>query len=391
MSGRERWKDALESRADFFQAISDGARQPGVINLGQSEAELGWPDDMLELAARLVRDGASNQYPPSSGVRALREGVVAHYLSHQNLEYDTEGIVVTSGATEALAAAILALVQPASEVVVFQPAYGAYVPLILRAGGRPRLVGMRPDAWVPDLKAFEKAAAAGAQIVIVNTPLNPFGTSLDGEAADEFGAICLKYGVTVISDEVWEHTQFDRPFRSIASVNGMQSRTVKIGAAGKIFGLMGWKVGWACSSRKLTHRIALMHESLTFATSPPLQHAVAFGLAKDREYFDGHRSLLYRAKERLESGLTHAGFAIEPCTATHFLIVNLAKSQIAKCDLDVCSYLLDSVGVATVPVSIFFGDDGPTEYLRLCFAKRDETIDAAIDRLAEAGNSLIEA
>lgn len=364
---------------NVFEAISDLARRYGALDLGQSAAEFGWPQDMLDFAARSIRAGEANQYPPSQGLPVLRDAVALHYRSYQGLKYASEEVVVTSGATEALAATILALVGPDDRVVVFQPAYGAYLPLIRRAGGRPQLLPLRGDTWTPDLTALEQAAADGARVVVLNNPLNPFGSKLDDVALAEFAEICSCYDLVVIADEVWEHTCFDGIFLSTASGSGMRERTVKIGAAGKIFGLMGWKVGWTCSPRKLANDIARMHQNLTFATAPHLQHAVAFGLGQGEDYFENHRRQLKRARDRLANGLAVAGFFVSPSEATHFLTIDLELSGISIKDVEFCHLLAAKAGVAAIPVSAFFDGPGPNRYVRLCFAKTDATIDRAID------------
>jgi aspartate/methionine/tyrosine aminotransferase len=294
-------------------------------------------------------------------------------------------VIVTSGATEAIAAAILALVSPGDEVVMFQPLYDAYLPLVLRAGGVPRLVCLAPPDWRITAEARDAAFSERTRVAILNTPLNPSGTLI---GADELALIAervIASGAVLVSDEVWEHVVFDgRRHVSPMALPGMRDRTVKIGSAGKIFSLTGWKVGWMCAAPALAGPLSRAHQFLTFTTPPNLQAAAASGLGKDDGYFEGMRADFARSRDRLTTQLRQAGWAVLPSEATYFLSLDLAASGIALDDRSFCERLVDQFGVAAIPFSAFYAEAPVTHIVRLCFAKRDETLDAAAERIARA-------
>lgn len=367
-----------------FELISRQATEKNAINLGQGLPEFGWPPELIE-AARAALVEHSNQYPPSAGLPVLREAVAQHYLTHQALRYDASDIVVTSGGTEALAAAIFGLIRPGDEVILIEPFYGAYRPLVERAGGRVRTLRLAPPAFRLDREAIEQCLTDRTRMIVFNNPLNPFGAVLDKGQLDVVADVCCRHDLVAVSDEVWEHSLVaPRQFRSLASIDGMQERTVKIGAAGKIFSLTGWKVGWTCSGPKLTQRIEQAHMDLTFATAPHLQHAVAFGLGMAPGYFDCVRRDLMKAATHLRHGLTSLGLEVLPSEATHFLSIDLRKSGVRCGDLDFCTALLEEAGVATIPISTFYRSDAPTHFVRFCYAKRTETLEAALSRIGAA-------
>lgn len=367
----------------IFEAMSARARATGAINLGQGFPDGRGPEDVLAEAARALLE-ESNQYPPMAGTPALRQAVADHYRVHQGLDLDACEVIVTSGATEALAAAIFALVTPGDEVVMFQPLYDAYLPLVQRAGGVARLVRLEPPEWRVTADALAAVASARTRLVILNSPLNPTGTML---AADELALIadfCVSHDAIAICDEVWEHVVFDGArHRSLMALPGMRERTVKIGSAGKIFSLTGWKVGWLCATPAISAVLAKAHQFLTFTTPPNLQAAAAYGLGKDAAYFDAMRAGYQRSRDRLAAGLRGLGYRVLPSAATYFLTIDLAASGIAMDDVAFAQWLLDEAGVATIPVSAFYAQEPVTSVVRLCFAKHDATLDAALERMAK--------
>lgn len=368
----------------IFETMSARARATGAINLGQGFPDSGWPDDVLEVAAEALRSGY-NQYPPMAGTPALRRAIADHYRAHQGVDLDWQAeITVTSGATEALAAAILALVTPGDEVVLFQPLYDAYLPLVRRAGGIPRLVRLTPPHW--QFSDADLAAVFGprTRLVLLNNPLNPSASTFDRASLERLARFVVAFDAVVIADEVWEHVVFDGAAHvSVLAVPALRDRAVKIGSAGKIFALTGWKVGWLCAAPALTAGVARAHQFLTFTTPPNLQAGVAHGLAKDPGWFAGMRAGFETARDRLVTGLAAAGYATLPSPATWFVSIDLAASGIAGDDVSVADRLLDA-GVATIPVSAFYAEAPVTDTLRLCFAKRDEVLDTALERLAAA-------
>lgn len=365
----------------IFETMSARARASGVINLGQGFPDGRGPEDVLAEGARALVE-ESNQYPPMAGTPALREAVAAHYQAHQGLDLTPGEVIVTSGATEALAAAILALVSPGDEVVLFQPLYDAYLPLVLRAGGVPRFVRLEPPHWRITAEALEAVASPRTRLVLLNSPLNPAGSMTSSEELALLADFCIGHDCIAICDDVWEHVVFDgAAHRSLMAEPGMRERTVKIGSAGKIFSLTGWKVGWMCAAPPLAAVLAKAHQFLTFTTPPNLQAAAAYGLGKDASYFTGMRAGYQRSRDRLTAGLGALGYTVLPSAATYFLNLDLAASGVAMDDVAFCDWLLDEAGVAAIPMSAFYAQDAVTSVVRLCFAKQDATLDAALDRM----------
>jgi len=366
----------------IFEAMSARARATGAVNLGQGFPDGKGPLDVLQEAARALLS-ESNQYPPMAGIPALRQAVADHYAAHQGLDLDAAEVIVTSGATEALAAAILALVSPGDEVILFQPMYDAYLPLVERAGGVARFVRLEPPEWRITREALERAASPQTRLILFNDPLNPTATMASAAERKLLAEFCVERDLIAICDEVWEHVVFDgRAHASLMAEPGMRNRSVKIGSAGKIFSLTGWKVGWLCAAPALSGVIAKAHQFLTFTTPPNLQAAAAYGLGKDMAYFQGMRAGFARSRDRLAVGLQAAGYRVLPSVATYFLSVDLAASGIAMGDLAFCEWLVEERGVAAIPVSAFYAQDAVTNVVRLCFAKADDTIDAALERMA---------
>ncbi len=373
----------------IFETMSARARATGAINLGQGFPDSGWPQDVLDVAAAALLTG-HNQYPPMAGTPELRRAIADHYRAHQAVDLDWQGeITVTSGATEALAAAIFALVSPGDEVVLFQPMYDAYLPLVLRAGGVPRLVRLAPPDWRFTDAMLAAAFTPRTKLVILNNPLNPSASTFDRAALELLGRFAAAHDAIVISDEVWEHVLFDGAEHvSVLAIPALRDRAVKIGSGGKILALTGWKVGWMCAAPALSAALARSHQFLTFTTPPNLQAGVAHGLGKDSAWFTAMRAGFQRSRDRLVTGLTAAGYAMLPSAGTYFVSIDLAATGIA-CDDGSAAERLIHAGVASIPISAFYAETPVTNTLRLCFAKQDATLDAAIERLAAALPGLI--
>ncbi|MDO9431850.1 MAG: aminotransferase [Phenylobacterium sp.] len=368
-----------------FEEMSGLARQYGAINLGQ-----GFPDDPGPEAIRAkAADGVMNgynQYPPMAGLPELRAAVAGHYARSQGLDLDWQSeVTVTSGATEALAAAFFGLIQPGDEVVVFQPLYDAYLPLIRRAGGVPRLVKLSPPHWRFDRAMLEAAFTAKTRFVVLNNPINPAGAVLPDSDLALLAEFCVRHDTIAICDEVWEQVVFDGAVhRPLIGYPGMRERTVKIGSAGKMFGLTGWKVGFLCAASALTHVLSRTHQFLTFTTPPNLQAAVAFGLENSGDWFEAMPKALQRSRDRLAEGLKREGFAVLPSQGNYFLNVDLAASGVTEGDRAFALRAVTEAGVASIPVSALYEEDHVTTILRLCLAKKDATLDAGVERLAKA-------
>jgi aspartate/methionine/tyrosine aminotransferase len=366
----------------IFEEVSALARARGAINLGQGFPDGAGPRDVLEAAATAVLT-SSNQYPPSRGLPDTREAVADHYRRHQLLNVIADQVLITSGATEALAASLLALLGPGDEILLLEPMYDAYLPLVRQAGGVARLVTLRPPHWRLPLDEIDAAVGPRTRAILFNNPLNPAARAFDEQELVRLAALCVRHNLIAICDEVWEHIVFDgRRHVSLIGLPGMAGRSVKIGSAGKIFALTGWKVGFAVASPGLLDPIARAHQFLTFTTPPNLQIAVGFGLGKDPAYFEAMRTTFRRSRDRLTAALTAGGFAVLPSEGTYFIVLDLWASGLAGDDRELCRRMIDEAGVAAIPLSAFYASGHePDGHVRLCFVKADAVLDEAAERL----------
>jgi N-succinyldiaminopimelate aminotransferase len=370
----------------IFETMSRLAAEKGAVNLGQGFPEEDGPLDILEAAAKATLDGP-NQYPPSRGLPALRQAVAAHYREHQNIDLDWQSeITITSGATEAIAAALLAFIEPGDEVILFEPMYDAYLPMVRRAGGVPRIVRLTPPHWRLQRETLAAAFNDRTRVVVINTPLNPSASVMSRDELAMLAELCRAHNAIVVSDEVWEHVLFDDA-QHVSMLELLRDRTLKIGSAGKMFSLTGWKVGFACGAPALMDVFAKAHQFLTFTTPPNLQRAVAYALGKERSYFDAMRAGFQRSRDRLVSALEGEGFVLLPAKGAYFVSIDLAASGIAISDEAFAKHAIEH-GVATIPVSAFYANPGAPALVRLCFAKRDETLDRGAEALIRAKRAL---
>lgn len=368
----------------IFARMSTLAARHGAVNLGQGFPDFGWPDEILDAAARALTE-KSNQYAPARGLVELREAIAAHYDRHQDLGIGADHICVTSGGTEALGACILSVVEPGDEVIIFTPAYDSYAPMIRRAGGIVREVALAPPEWAIDAEALQNAISARTRAIVFNNPHNPAARLFSPEELEIVAALACAHDLIVISDEVWEHVILDgQAFVPLASLPGMAERTLKVGSAGKIFSLTGWKVGWIVADPALAVVAAKAHQFLTFATAPNLQWAVSYGLNEGDSWIQPMKARFERARDRMTDQLRAAGFVVLPADATYFLCVDLAASGIAMDDLAFAHLAVEQAGVAVVPLSVFAEQDPPRHLVRLCFGKKEETIDAGVAAMTKA-------
>ncbi len=365
----------------IFERMSALARETGAINLGQGFPDREHAPELLEAARRALVE-KSNQYPPMRGLAELRRAVCDYYLREQGLEVAEEEVVVTSGATEALAASILALIQPGDEAILLQPCYDAYLPLIERAGGTVKLVNLEPPFWSVHKETIRASIGPKTRAIVLNTPNNPTGTIVPREQLEQLGEICEEHDLTLLCDEVWEGMIFDgTPHVSPLAIPTLRNRAIKIGSAGKIFSLTGWKIGWAVASPTLASAIAAQHQFLTFTTATPLQWAVAEGLALPHQWHEAHRAQYGASRQRLVEELEAAGYKVLPSSGTWFVTIDLVASGLPADDELVAERLIREAGVVTIPVSAFYHDAKEKGFLRLCFAKQDAVLDEALGRL----------
>jgi aspartate/methionine/tyrosine aminotransferase len=366
----------------IFETMSRLARHYDAVNLGQGFPDDKGPLDVLQQAAEQLLEG-SNQYPPMLGIPALRQAVALHAERFYGLTVDWQSeTLVTSGATEALAAAIFALVEPGDEVVLIEPFYDAYLPLVLRAGATPRFVSLKPPHWRLERADLAAAFSPRTKAIIVNNPMNPTGRVFSAAELDLIAEFATGADAFVIADEVYEHLVFDgASHKTLLKVAGLRDRVIKIGSAGKTFSLTGWKVGYVTAQPALINLLGKAHQFLTFTTPPNLQAAVAFGLNKEIGYFKALAADMQRRRDRFVSGLHELGLAPLLCEGTYFANIDVAALG-AEDDETFCRKLVEEKGVAAIPVSAFYRGQPIRSVIRFCFAKQDAVLDAALQRLA---------
>ena len=373
----------------IFETMSRLAQEHGAINLGQGFPDGPAPTELIEAATRALQE-KSSQYPPMRGLPELRAALADHYAAHQGLTLMPDEIIITSGATEALAATLFALLNPGDEVILFQPLYDAYAPLVRRAGGIPRFVSLLAPDWALPRDAIEAAISPRTRMILLNSPHNPTGKCLSADDLRFLAELCRQHDLLLVCDEVWEGMIFNG-LRHLSPLGepALRDRSIKIGSAGKLFSLTGWKVGWICAAPPLAEAIARMHQYLTFTTPPALQWAVAEGLALPVRWHEEHRASHSAGRAQLAKGLAAAGYAVHQGAASWFLLVDLSASGIALDDRGFCERLVREAGVAAIPLSAFYEERPESRHIRFCFTKAPGMLEEAISRLADFRRSLI--
>jgi len=366
-----------------FEVMSRLAKEHDTINLGQGFPDEEGPAAMLDALADATRR-FPNQYPPMMGVPELRHAVAAHDRRFYGIEADWQSeVMVCSGATEALAASILALVEPGDDVVLFEPLYDSYLPMVKRAGANPRLVRLEPPDWRIPWDELEAAFSDKTKCILFNTPMNPTGKVFDEEELTRLGDLLQRYDCYAICDEVYEHLVFDgRRHIPMSTLPGMRERCIRIASAGKTFSMTGWKVGYITADPTLLGIVAKAHQFLVFTTPPNLQRAVAYGLDNEQAWYSQLGRDLQAKRDLLETGLRDIGFEVLPCHSTYFMNVDFRPLGFDGGDVEFCRYLTLEAGVTVVPVSALYASDDIDHLIRFCFCKRDEVLNGAIDRLS---------
>lgn len=373
----------------IFTVMSALAVQHGAINLGQGFPDEDGPDAVVAAAAAALSDASlgptRNQYPPLTGVPVLREAVAAANRRFYGLEIDpTSEVVVTSGATEALTACLMALLNPGDEVVLLEPTYDIYVPVVKLLGAVPKLVRLEPPGWDLPRAALAAAFSPRTKLLLLNSPMNPTGKVFGVEDLDFIADLCVRHDIYAVCDEVYEHLVFDGAAHiPLMTRPGMRERCARIGSAGKTFSLTGWKVGYVSAPRAMAAVIAKAHQNLTFTTPPHLQRAVAVGLAQHDDYFAAIGARLAAKRTRLASGLADVGFVPLQTRGSYFVTADFSGLGFDGDDAAFCRFMVERAGVAAIPVSAFYaGEAAPRDYVRFAFCKQDALLDAAIERLA---------
>jgi len=365
-----------------FAEMSALAARTGAINLGQGFPDTDGPEEVREAAVRALREGRGNQYPPGPGVPELRAAVAEHQRRFYGLSVDPDTeVLVTAGATEAIAAALLALLEPGDEVIAFEPYYDSYAACIAMAGAVRVPLTLRAPRFRPDLDALRDAVTPRTRLLLLNTPHNPTGTVLTREELAAIAELAVERDLLVVTDEVYEHLVFDGEHVPLASLPGMRERTVSISSAGKTFSFTGWKVGWVTAPAPLVTAVRTAKQYLTYVSAGPFQYAVAEALRLPDAYFTAFRADLRAKRDLLADGLAEAGFAVHRPQGTYFITTDIAPLG-EKDGLAFCRSLPERCGVVAVPNAVFYDDpEAGRSQVRFAFCKREDVLREAVSRL----------
>ena len=366
----------------IFAEMSALAVATGSINLGQGFPDTDGPGVVLEAAVEAIRSGKHNQYPPGLGLPELRAAIARHQHRFHRLDYDpaTE-ILVTAGATEAIAAAILSLTEPGDEVVVFEPYYDSYPACIALAGASRRTVTLRHagDRWAFDAEELRQAISPRTRLILLNTPHNPTGKVFNETELQLIADLAVERDLIMVTDEVYEHLIFDgRAHVPLAGLPGMRDRTVVIGSGGKTFSVTGWKIGWACAPPALNSAIRTVKQFLTYVNGGPFQPAVAIGLDQPDEFFMQIAQTLQEQRDLLCGGLADLGYDVIVPEATYFATVDVHSDAIAF-----CRQLPRHHGVVAIPTSVFYDSGAGDTLVRFAFCKQPNVLAEALTRLKD--------
>ena len=365
----------------IFTQMSALAVETNSVNLGQGFPDTDGPAEVADAACQAIRDG-HNQYPPLPGIPSLRQAVSEHRARFRGQEFDPDGeVLITAGATEALAAAMLALTGPGDEVVTFEPYYDSYAAGIALSGATRRVVTLRAPDWSFDPDELRAAFTPATKAILLNTPHNPTGKVFSREELTLVAELCIEHDVVAVTDEVYEHLVFDGEHIPLATLPGMAERTLTVSSAGKIFSFTGWKIGWACGPAELVAAVRTAKQFLTFVNGAPFQHAVAVGLRLGDDFFAGYTAEMQAKRDRLCTGLADAGLDVLVPQGTYFASCDIRA--IGETDgIEFCLGLPERAGVVAVPTMVFY-DDKPAgaPIVRFAFCKQDHVLDEAVSRL----------
>ncbi len=368
----------------IFTIMSALAARHGAINLGQGFPDTEGPQDIVRAAADALLDNR-NQYPPLTGLPVLKEAVADANRRFYGLNIDpASGVCVTSGATEAITACLMALLNPGDEVVLIEPLYDTYLPVVRMLGATARLVRLEPPGWTLPRAALAAAFGPKTKLLLLNSPMNPTGKVFTPEELGFIAGLLAQHDAYAVCDEVYEHLVFSGARHiPLMTLPGMAERCLRIGSAGKTFSLTGWKVGYVSGPPDLVALVAKAHQNLTFTTAPNLQRAVALGLAKPDAYFATLASGLQAQRDVLDAGLRRLGFATLPAQGSYFITADFSPLRFNGDDMEFARAITEQAGVAAIPVSAFYaGPAAPNHYVRFAFCKRQAVLEAALQNLA---------
>tara|TARA_B110000967_G_scaffold164586_1_gene171985 strand:- start:553 stop:1707 length:1155 start_codon:yes stop_codon:yes gene_type:complete len=365
-----------------FETMSQLAMEVGAINLGQGFPDDVGPENLRQAAANAVIEGP-NQYPPMMGLPELRQAVAAHNKRFYGLDVDWQTeVMITSGATEALADCLLALIEPGDEVVLIEPLYDCYLPMVMRAGGIPKLVRIAPPKWELDIQAIADAFSDKTKLILLNSPHNPSGKVFTNDELQTISDLVIKHDAYAVCDEVYEHIIYDGvQHKPLMTFDGMRDRTIRIGSAGKTFSMTAWKVGYMTAPANLLTPISKAHQYVAFTTPRNFQTAVAVGLTQDDAYFTSLATDLQIKRDRIGSGLQSAGFDVLPTGGTYFISVDIRSVGFDGNDVTFCEMIAREAGVAGIPLSAFYQDGEVDQFVRFCFSKQNDILDQAAAKL----------
>jgi N-succinyldiaminopimelate aminotransferase len=368
----------------IFAEMSALAVQTNSVNLGQGFPDTDGPDSLLEAAVTAIRSGA-NQYPPGRGIPPLRQAIVDHQKRFYGLSYDPDTqVLVTTGATEAIASALLAYVEPGDEVIALEPYYDSYAACIAMAGGRRVPVTLRAPDFRLDLDELRAAVTSRTKVLLINSPHNPTGTVLTDDELRGIAAVAVEHDLVVIEDEVYEHLIFDGlQHRPLTSYEGMAERTVSIGSAGKTFSVTGWKIGWVTGTPEVVTAVNTAKQFLTYVSGAPFQPAVAGALALGDEYFDDLRTTMQAKRDLLCDGLAALGFGVHRPQGTYFVTTDVRPLGYTD-GVEFCRMLPEKTGVVAIPHQVFYDNvEAGRPLVRWAFCKQPQILEEALSRLTK--------